>query len=339
MPDISSLYKASAKNFYDTMVDSHAGQAGFRIPEYQRPYSWGEENISDLLEAISNGLQYLSEDEQSLTFIGTLILVSEKSESSFAGQSLAIVDGQQRLTTLVLTVCALIETIERNQGAIQHLSEKARDWLEEEVGGLQELLRNCISGDIDYKRESFSFPRIIRSGDTRARRKMDSEYTSAISDFIYSFGTHYDEGRIAEFQFSMQDNDANNESERKKILQSYKFIQEQVKLIESGEIGKRGQSDIDFIPITANQFGNRNIRKLFLSLQVCGDGSEQDRAISEISNSTVAEPLIRLVLFSVYLLNRVVLIRLETENEDSAFGIFDSHNTQWGVPRNSAQCR
>ena len=77
MDEISNLFRAYANGFRDTMAGQYGGSVGFRIPEYQREYNWGEENIGRLLENIRNGLNYLTvpNNDESYTFLGTLILV------------------------------------------------------------------------------------------------------------------------------------------------------------------------------------------------------------------------------------------------------------------------
>lgn len=64
----------------------------YLIPRFQRPYSWGEQNVAHLIEDIMN-----SDDGY---FIGSTI--HYKSE-----KDLAVIDGQQRLTTLALIICSL----------------------------------------------------------------------------------------------------------------------------------------------------------------------------------------------------------------------------------------
>ncbi|TOB74013.1 GmrSD restriction endonuclease domain-containing protein, partial [Vibrio parahaemolyticus] len=48
----------------------------FQIPDYQRKYSWKEDNISRLIEDICYGVNNLHTDEESLTFLGTVIVTS-----------------------------------------------------------------------------------------------------------------------------------------------------------------------------------------------------------------------------------------------------------------------
>ena len=129
MQPVSDLFEAKADNFWETMT-SYGGNVGFRVPEYQRTYDWSQEKIKRLLEDCLNGFYYLSNkaeresdksERESYTFLGTLILVKEKSEPSFDGASLSVVDGQQRLTTLILLCCALIEELLLRQDDVQHL--------------------------------------------------------------------------------------------------------------------------------------------------------------------------------------------------------------------------
>lgn len=72
-----------------------------RIPRFQRPYSWDKENISefwyDLIER--------SEDEY---FMGSLVLYQDRKEPNF----LYIVDGQQRLATITLTLALIRDTLD-----------------------------------------------------------------------------------------------------------------------------------------------------------------------------------------------------------------------------------
>lgn len=65
----------------------------FKIPRFQRPYAWVAENVEEFwTDAISdNDLNY---------FIGSMVLFKN-------GDSLGIVDGQQRLTTIVMILCAI----------------------------------------------------------------------------------------------------------------------------------------------------------------------------------------------------------------------------------------
>ena len=73
----------------------------YTIPRFQRPYSWTLENLQDFCRDVL--------DEDSGYFIGPMVAYS------LAGTMQGIVDGQQRLTTLTLAMCALRDMFEDNQ--------------------------------------------------------------------------------------------------------------------------------------------------------------------------------------------------------------------------------
>lgn len=73
----------------------------FRIPVYQRNYDWSEPNCNRLLDDIYGIMQ--SGDKH---FLGTIVFMAAKS-GGFALREYIIIDGQQRLTTLMLILKAL----------------------------------------------------------------------------------------------------------------------------------------------------------------------------------------------------------------------------------------
>ncbi len=77
----------------------------FRIPEYQRPYVWGNDQISDLLEDI---MQACTSNPQSEYFLGSMVLQKkEKNENGTNYVEYDLLDGQQRLTTLFLITAVI----------------------------------------------------------------------------------------------------------------------------------------------------------------------------------------------------------------------------------------
>lgn len=72
----------------------------YYIPTYQRPYAWGQEQTDDLLQDM---IQAFSEDPNSDYFLGCIILVEHNEPRIFYD----VVDGQQRLTTLILLLYVL----------------------------------------------------------------------------------------------------------------------------------------------------------------------------------------------------------------------------------------
>lgn len=68
------------------------------VPEYQRSYAWDKQNVRDLIEDINESLE-----TNSSHYIGTVVLAKTKKQDHYN-----IVDGQQRLTTIIMLINVLI---------------------------------------------------------------------------------------------------------------------------------------------------------------------------------------------------------------------------------------
>ena len=90
----------------------------FRIPVYQRNYDWSESNCNRLLDDIYSIIQ--SGDKH---FLGTIVFMAAKS-GGFSLQEYVIIDGQQRLTTLMLALKALAVVAENTGDNCYHEIEE-----------------------------------------------------------------------------------------------------------------------------------------------------------------------------------------------------------------------
>lgn len=79
-----------------------ASQVVFRIPVYQRNYDWSEENCNRLLDDIKTII-----DSGEKHFLGTIVFMAPKGYGFGGTNEFTIIDGQQRLTTLMLLLKAL----------------------------------------------------------------------------------------------------------------------------------------------------------------------------------------------------------------------------------------
>lgn len=90
----ANLLNTSTTNFLELIGNGRT----YRVPPYQRDYSWGEEQWEDLW----NDLSELRARQDATHYMGALV-VEGKSDREFA-----IIDGQQRFATLSLLVLAVI---------------------------------------------------------------------------------------------------------------------------------------------------------------------------------------------------------------------------------------
>jgi hypothetical protein len=82
-------------------------QAFYAVPEYQREYVWETEQVEQLLTDINAELAGNDRAEAPEYFIGTVVVCPG------SGEVLQLIDGQQRMTTLFLTLCAIRDRFEQ----------------------------------------------------------------------------------------------------------------------------------------------------------------------------------------------------------------------------------
>jgi len=83
----------------------------FKIPDYQRPYSWGTEQALQLLDDLEGSLD---RDTDEPYFLGSIVLVKES-----ISPEADVIDGQQRLTTLSILLAVLRDLTTNTQLATE----------------------------------------------------------------------------------------------------------------------------------------------------------------------------------------------------------------------------
>ena len=74
----------------------------YRVPQFQRDYSWEQDNWDDLWNDIE-----LAAESKSAHYMGSVVL------QSTTGKEFSIIDGQQRFTTLTILTLAIIDAIQK----------------------------------------------------------------------------------------------------------------------------------------------------------------------------------------------------------------------------------
>lgn len=85
----------------------NANKRTFNIPVYQRNYDWKEEHCERLFKDIENIAKSNNEIEH---FLGTIVYVVDKTLPTFT--EYILIDGQQRVTSIMLLIKALYDAIE-----------------------------------------------------------------------------------------------------------------------------------------------------------------------------------------------------------------------------------
>ena len=319
---MTEVFKAKAVSLHD-LFNAKGNALSFRIPEYQRTYDWGVENLQRIFENVVSGLHDLPSDKDSLTFLGTLILVHDYQghEDTFDGVSYAVVDGQQRLTTISLVSVHLREALEKAISNLEDLPEDLKVWLRDEEQYVVERLVNCVSGFLKPDGvDTHPFPRVVRHSDNRADTSVDSAYLSVISKYLNAYAKHIRERAPSPFSFD----DWNDQiGTTKRFKENVKSIIGFINEVRTGK--EKGDIGVDF-PKTGD-LKKSAVHSLFNRLPK--DDSKRERMLScatERYAEATAE-LFRLLTFSCYWLDHVLVIRVLINTQKYAVDIFDALNT------------
>ena len=90
-------------------------QKWYRIPEYQRPFVWGADQVIELLDDVYRARQ---SNPESQYFLGSMVLKkSDKQVGATKYEEYDLLDGQQRLTTLFLITAVVRDLTPQSNSA------------------------------------------------------------------------------------------------------------------------------------------------------------------------------------------------------------------------------
>ncbi|MFB6349129.1 DUF262 domain-containing protein [Moraxella sp. ZJ142] len=115
-------YAINGEAFYLSKVFSSDFQ--YKIPDYQRPYSWEEKHIKQLFDDLYDFYQLKTDESY---FLGSIVVIKKDREPLCD-----VVDGQQRLTSLTILIAALThyfsdEDKAEGQEILQQPAKKAQN--------------------------------------------------------------------------------------------------------------------------------------------------------------------------------------------------------------------
>ena len=81
----------------------------FRIPDYQRAYVWGKDEISELIDDVNYASEHNPEGQY---FLGSMVLrKATRTTDGVSFEEYELLDGQQRLTTLMLMLACIRDRV------------------------------------------------------------------------------------------------------------------------------------------------------------------------------------------------------------------------------------
>lgn len=342
------IFDAESESLYDFV--SKNGR-GLYIPPYQRDYAWDKSNIERLVDDTIQGLNaLLKRPDESVTFLGTIIAMNDSKKATINPlvknqvytQVMSIIDGQQRLTTLLMLCLALYVEIEvqwadLRKGAVE-ATEEAKQWLETHINDTRGLLSQMLSeqqnnGEGEYR----YFPKMIRAFiDTWSYEAEKAKYQSPIAWLLFEFVRFRQADAPAWSKFSDEMrklvDEAGGESQRRHIVKMIKVMRAKLEelpaddefpdLLEIANDDKKQETLI----------GEELPDSVKAALKVCLRPVEADEA-NPLNQPKIREwwlsscNLISLLFFAKFALERITLVVVTATTEDFAFDVFEALNT------------
>lgn len=324
--EAKEIFEALSRNVREMLSERGLG---LYIPAYQRPYGWDKEKVGKLLDDIIHGYGMLLEGEESFTFLGTVITIHDISfktvqpivKPEVPAKVLTVIDGQQRLTTL-LTICVALH----NHIRLNHTKMiKARtdtdsvveSWLD---GATLRIVEDLASTFYEKQPSGDSpiYPRMIRSfNDQWSRTVANAKYESPIAHLISSYVATLEQPKVTEFKPQKREGHIEGEEA---LVERYVQISKLLKGILAGV----KKDELDELPTLAEINDEKKFQRALLNHDFPDDVSQ---AIRDNTVTVEFQALLHLVLFASYVLNRVAVTVVRGKDEDYAFTIFESLNT------------
>lgn len=142
----------------------------FVIPEYQRPYSWSDDEIITLFEDLWEfSIERTHSDGAKNYFLGCVVSYEENGERQ-------IIDGQQRITSLFLLLRAVFSMLEKEDNKTDEVNNfiqkiKPALWKENEMTGKEDRSKILLRSEVVTDSENLILRNILESGEVDKNAK------------------------------------------------------------------------------------------------------------------------------------------------------------------------
>ncbi len=345
------LFKVSVKSVRE-LLGEHG--KGFYVPSYQRDYRWKTSDCERLLGSLCEGLHNLQEMGDSLAYLGTFIFVNDVDhrtvephvQGELPGSVFLVIDGQQRMSTLLLLAVDLLERVRAGRTKIKDAVEADNDiasWIDRQLAAVEEPLRSLLYFDKGYGRAPAKFyPRLIRAHlDSWSSSERTQCYESPIAHFLYSHAKHLhgsaDGLPGAPFRWNPPIAD-----ESSYIEKNLSAIRKRLGELTDGagdERNERLPQLIDCVCEGPNSPPSPRLAARFFTAGLPPDNLVELFANESLTRKRGAGPvsdrdilrLARLAMLASFFLDKVAIAEVRVSREDFAFDLFESINTT-GVP-------
>lgn len=142
----------------------------FVIPEYQRPYSWSDDEIITLFEDLWDfSIERTHNDGAKSYFLGCIVSYEEDGKRQ-------IIDGQQRITSLFLLLRAVFSMLEQEENKTEEVENFIRKikpalWKENEMTGKEDRNQILLKSEVVTDSGNMILRNILETGEADPKAK------------------------------------------------------------------------------------------------------------------------------------------------------------------------
>lgn len=207
--------------------------AVFTIPEYQRAYSWSVDNCDKLWQDIND---FIDGDSKDRYFFGTIIINCQDNDTKFG-----LIDGQQRTTTFLLLLKALLIriniAIERTSG--DEDSASLCRGLQERRRRIMGILYKAESEDISDKPDSQKDAVICRQNDILENYSINEQYKDELKIVLQATDFDSAEARVAKIKYKQKDNRYTN------FFRNFKYFYNKISELSDSQLNSVAKAIVD----------------------------------------------------------------------------------------------
>ena len=261
----------------------------FIVPRFQRNYAWGNEQVLELWNDITENFGVYTKTGQSYSahahgdsqyLLGSIVLVNGRQNQEYA-----VIDGQQRLATMTMLFCVVRDIIKEDLEKYTGAKPRETDRLTIQMDDLIDGLTKYSTG------QGESWKLVLNEIDKDAFRE--------IQGYENNKNTQYE--RI----HKKLKNDSKLSDSQRHIYENYVFLHDEVsRALESG-----------FKPVNIEHLKGRR-RKMQ------SDKYETDRIKKRIENMAQAKD------FVSYVANNNFVVQVMIDNDSTAFQVFETLNSR-----------
>ena len=151
--------EAEINNLKKILVDD---ENFYQIPDYQRPYSWDKDNLSDLIDDLKNS--YLDNKNENY-FCGSLVLVKNDDDLRYD-----IIDGQQRITTFTIISCIFRDVY------FDSVNKRAQDYIKQSIQDQYDESKRKLKFLTDIKYQNSFEQTVLKKITFKDVKNIDKEF-------------------------------------------------------------------------------------------------------------------------------------------------------------------